>query len=318
MTWAEAKEKSGIGTGSSSSNKVKTQVGKSHAAVLAAKILSKNGPDENERVRDRQAARQAKKDQQRQVQLNAQRETEKEQQRLGEVMIPHEKAMERLQQLTNEYRIRQSTPLLSLPLPKSIEQDGKDYVQLICESKQMQLDEIIALQAIYADTDNLSLPDHNIFSNSGSPLETLQATLDKWHLDQNNEALRRSVVDQPTVSFTLKRSMHDPEGCNDDDNDGGDFVAHMLFHISFPSDYPLRTTPPIIQVVWFLLTQKSMTVAANKPLDSSNMGTLDERGLAQAMTDYAQEFLLGMPSVYALLDTWLSDHLFKYITRNVT
>jgi hypothetical protein len=35
-----------------------------------------------------------------------------------------------------------------------------------------------------------------------------------------------------------------------------------------------------------------------------------------AMTEHAQEFLLGMPSVYALLDTFLSEHLFDYIKVN--
>jgi hypothetical protein len=59
-----------------------------------------------------------------------------------------------------------------------------------------------------------------------------------------------------------------------------------------------------------------MTVAANKLLDSCSMGSLDERGLILAMSDHAKELLLGMPSVYALLDTFLSEHMLEYIKQN--
>ena len=324
MTWAEAKAKSVIASNSGSNCKIKTQLGKNHAAVLAAKILAKNGPDENERIRDRQAAKQARKDQQRQEQLHAQHESEKERQRLGEVMRPHEMALEKMQQLANEYQ-------QGRPMPSSLFQSSehKDVVHLteICESKQLQVDEMLALQAIYADTDNLIMVDPSSTDSSDQLLETLQVKLDEWQSDTNQEVLQRSVVEQPTISFTLKRSMEDSgeDDTNidddnvdhDDDDDGGDYVAHILFHVSFPSDYPLRTTPPIIKVVWFLLTRKFKTVAINKPLDSTNLGTLDERGMLQAMTDYAQEQLVGVPSVYALLDTWLSEHLFTYITWNL-
>ena len=312
MTWAEAKAKSGISTGGS---KVKTQVGgksgKDHAAVLAAKIMAKNGPDEDERIRDRQAAKQAYKDKQRQEQLTAHREAEKEYQRLGGMIKPHDMALERLQQLADEYRKQP----MSLSDTTHEQEDDNDILNLFCESKQLQVDEIIALQAIYADTDNLIISssgrhddDDDDDDDDNDQLETLQAMLEEWQLDPDQEILRRNVIDQPTISFTLKWSQEDPTTSGDNS-----FVAHMLFHVSFPNDYPLRTTPPVIKVLWFLLTQKSITVAANKPLDSCSMGTLDEQGLFVAMTEHAQEFLLGMPSVYALLDTFLSEHLFDYI-----
>lgn len=302
MTWAEAKVKSGISTGSKVKSQVGGKSGKEHAAVLAAKIMAKNGPNEDERIRDRQAAKQAYKDKQRQEQLSAQREAENEYRRLGGMMKPHDMASERLQQLADEYR-KQPMPLSDTT---NEQEDDEDTVNLICESKQLQVDEIIALQAIYADTENLTISSDR---DGDDQLETLQAMLEEWQLGPDQEILRRNVIDQPTISFTLKWSQEDP-------TTSGDFVAHVLFHVSFPNDYPLRTTPPAIKVLWFLLTQKSMTVAANKPLDSCSMGTLDEKGLILAVTDHAKELLLGMPSVYALLDTFLSEHLFDYIKRN--
>ena len=101
----------------------------------------------------------------------------------------------------------------------------------------------------------------------------------------------------------MKRSVDDP---NNDD-----WVAHCLVEVIFPSHYPLHVTPPEIRIAWFLLTQKSLVVADNKPLES--MGFLDETALLQALHAQAQE-LVGMPCLYELLDTWWSEHLFDYVS----
>jgi hypothetical protein len=58
-----------------------------------------------------------------------------------------------------------------------------------------------------------------------------------------------------------------------------------------------------------------MMVSSNKPLDSTNQGMLDETKLLQDIAQHSSDYLLGMPGVYELLDTWLSENLFHYITR---
>ena len=98
-----------------------------------------------------------------------------------------------------------------------------------------------------------------------------------------------------------------------DDPEDDDFVAHFLLHVSYPSNYPLETTPPTIRILWHLVTQKSLVVTSNKPLES--LAILQEEALFQAMSEEAQESLLGMPSVYELLDTWLTDHIFEFLQK---
>jgi hypothetical protein len=59
-------------------------------------------------------------------------------------------------------------------------------------------------------------------------------------------------------------------------------------------------------------------VSSNKPLDSTNQDMLDEMKLLQDIAQHLSDYLLGMPSVYKFLDTWLSENLFHYITRTST
>ncbi len=117
--------------------------------------------------------------------------------------------------------------------------------------------------------------------------------------------LQNAIVQHPTLIYTLKRSIEDPE---DDD-----WIAHMLLQVVYPPNYPLESTPPTFKIRWCFITKKSLVVSSNKPLES--MGALDEGGMLKSMADEARESLLGMPVVYELLDTWLSEHLFEFIRK---
>ena len=142
-------------------------------------------------------------------------------------------------------------------------------------------------------------------------LDKSKATTEEDLVKNEEQALAEArAAYLPTDADLEDFDVEDTTQLVDDENDD-DWVAHILMNIMYQNDYPLEVTPPKIQITWFTLTKKSLITSSNKPLES--LGVLDEIKLIQSMSDYAQEFLLGMPSVYELLDTWLSEHLFEYI-----
>jgi hypothetical protein len=161
------------------------------------------------------------------------------------------------------------------------------------------MDELLALQAIYIDH-----PDWLVVADD-CRLEELQGLLEQWQADPSLESLSMTIVQHPPLRLVLQRSV--------EDHNNDDWVAHALVEVLFPSNYPLQVTPPHIRIEWFLLTQKSLVVADNKPLES--LGLLDEAALLPALQAQAQE-LVGMPCLYEVLDTWWSEHVFDYISLN--
>ncbi len=291
MTWAEAKNKSGEGGGSKNPHSAKLKLSQqpNHGKLLAAKIIAKQG-SADDRIKDRQAARMARKDQLRQEQLDAQRELEKEQKKLDSMVKPHETAMQKRKEFEQEFHEKLANNNNNTDTATDDSSGGDP--DIVCESKQLQLDEILALEAIYSDQDVLRV-------SAASRMEELQEKLEAFQEDDSNTT---HVLEHPALSYTLARSIDHPE---DDD-----VVAHLLLHVSYPSVYPLETTPKL-DLVYCVVTKRSLLVPNNKPLES--LGFLNEQGLLVAMKDEAQESLLGMPSVYELADTWLTEHVFEFI-----
>jgi len=299
LTWGEAKNKSGVGKNKAV---IKPHQKESHGKFLAAKIISKGGPDQGEKIKNRQAAKLAKKDQKLQEELDMQREIKKEQQRLEDVVRPHEKALQKMKEVELNFHQRNNNNVNQINYDdcsnnhdkNDDDDDDDDRRTLLCESKQLQLDEVLALQAIYVDTETLKI-------SEASNLEELQNKLDDWQMDPDRISLQKTVIDHPMIALTMNRSIEDEEN--------NDLIAHILLHIIYQNNYPLQV--PTIQILWFLVTKKSAVTSSNKPLES--LGVLDEVELIKSMSDHANEYLLGMPSVYELLDTWLSEHLSEFI-----
>ena len=126
-----------------------------------AKIIAKHGPSEDERVKNRQAARMARRDQMRQEELDRERELKKEQARLDDMVRPHDKAIDKMKELESKFhelQINNNKKETESSSCRNNNENDLEQMNSICESKQLQLDEVLALDAIYADLDTLKFP----------------------------------------------------------------------------------------------------------------------------------------------------------------
>lgn len=286
LTWAEAKAKVGDGKGKGGKKTVTKSV--SHGKLLADKIIMKQQPSEKDKIADRQAARRARKDEERAKKLEERRREEKEQQRLEDVVKPHEQSFERMTALSAKMQTKK---------PKDVINETNyefDVLKKIAECKQSQLDEIMALEAMFTDEE--------FTISEGCDLDGLRKNIEEF--DETDKVYLRSIARHPPVSFTLQMTI--------DDDPGSDLTAHMLMSVEFPNLYPLDYAKPSFMVSYFMVTDKTTVCNANKPLES--LGFLEESNLTDAIHTEV-ETLLPYPCIYEIASTWLPENLFsKFIT----
>jgi len=311
LTWSEAKNKVGESSGGQGKKKPNGLVGtKNHATHQAQKIISKgDNRSQSDKIKDRQAARLARKDAERQAYLNAQREEEKERAQLEQLVRPYDLAVERLDNIANDEQDnninRKAKSSTTTDDPNNTLAD-LDLDQ-VCECRQMQLDEILALEAIYdgADMEPLSFL-------TASKLEDHRKTIEEWQLDESNEQLKKTVRDLPPISFTLKLILENddvlskgPSSESSESESESELACLMLLKVTFPPLYPLyESQTPYFEVVDLMVVDKTSVCNKNKPLES--IGRLQEDGFIEALKSQALE-LHGMPCVYEIVATWLPE-----------
>lgn len=288
MTWSEAKAKAGD-NGGGGKKKVAKKV--PHDKILADKIIAKGtNQSEKDRIAGRQAARRARKDEERAILLEEKRREEKEKQRLEQVVKPHEQAIEKMAELAREQQRRKHNE------GNTINSSSLSQLQEIAECKQIQLDELLALEAIFMDTETFLVAEE-------CQLDELREKMDA--LDDSDGLSLKAIARHPPVSFKLQHTIDDP--------DGGDLVANILLHVELPALYPLKeNVAPKFEIVFFMLTDKTMVCSANKPLES--LGYLEESRFMDSIKAEAQ-MLLPDPCIYELSSTWLPENIFgKFIS----
>eukprot|EP00980_Cylindrotheca_fusiformis_P011416 scaffold2644_cov129-Cylindrotheca_fusiformis.AAC.6 len=285
MTWSEAKAKSGEGK---AGGKKKAAKKVSHDKLLADKIIAKgNNQSESDRIAGRQAARRARKDEERAKILEEKRMAEKEQQRQEQVVKPYEQAAEKMASLAREHRQRMQAGATDEHSSYAFE-DLKE----IAECKQIQLDEILALEAIFMDTEAFQMAE-------ACQIDELREKMNAF--DDSDDVSLRSIARHPPIAFSLQHTIDDP--------DGSDLVANMLLHVELPPFYPLKQrAAPNFEIGYFMLTDKTMVCSANKPLET--LGFLEESSFIDAIKAEAQ-MLLPDPCIYELSSAWPQDQLFE-------
>lgn len=288
LTWAEAKAKVGDGKQGKSGKKTITK-NVPHGKILADKIITKQQPSEKDKIADRQAARKARKDEERAKKIEERRREEKEQQRLEAVVKPYEQSLERMTALSEKIQKEMQTEGVSETIY------DLDVLRTIAECKQSQLDELMALEAMFTDEE--------FRISEWCDLENLRKKIEEH--DEADETSLRSIAQHPPVSFTFQTAV-------DNDEAGRSLVAHLLMKVQFPNLYPLKDEKPSFVVSYFMVTDQTTVCNANKPLES--LGCLDESNLIDAI-DGEAENLLPYPCIYEIASTWLPENLFsKFIT----
>ena len=171
-------------------------------------------------------------------------------------------------------------------------------MKLCAECKQMQLDEIMALEAIFTDTNNFLVAE-------ASNVERLRDLMEEYQMDEDNEALLRSVVEHHPVSLYLQQTI--------DDDDNPDLVASLLLRITYPRLYPLGGSPPLMDISYFMVTDRTVVCSPDKPLES--LAYLEEVKLQEAFAAESKQ-ILPDPSVYEVAVTWLPENLFQFVTMH--
>eukprot|EP00579_Thalassiosira_antarctica_P013197 CAMPEP_0201937276 /NCGR_PEP_ID=MMETSP0903-20130614/39116_1 /ASSEMBLY_ACC=CAM_ASM_000552 /TAXON_ID=420261 /ORGANISM="Thalassiosira antarctica, Strain CCMP982" /LENGTH=193 /DNA_ID=CAMNT_0048478207 /DNA_START=121 /DNA_END=699 /DNA_ORIENTATION=- len=184
LTWAEAKNKSGIGGPKGAGGKGKPK-GMTHNQVLAQKIISKQLSSQEGNLVGKKSLRKQTRDDEKATAVLAAAKVERDLERRNRTVRPYELARERQTELA---RVLQS---LSTSDNSKNSAGGNsatnttgdvDTMKEIAECKGMQLDELMALEAIFADTDEYGVCE-------ATRLEDLQQTYESYLEDEDSESV---------------------------------------------------------------------------------------------------------------------------------
>jgi hypothetical protein len=303
ITWGEAKSKDNPG---GNGKKVKAPPKKQpHNQILAQKIMAKNGFSVGEERKIQKAYR---KQEGKVEAASAKHEEARELKRLASLqeVRPYDQAKQKL--------IERALELQQKPLPESTltsaltDSDSNDSVAIeldelmqIAECKEMQINEILSLEAMMPD---------DFFVSTASNMPELQEKLDELsQAEPDDETLLRSIAEHAPLSFLLKLEIDEGMSSSDLSNGEMELVALILLRVTPPPLYP-SSAPPRWDFESVMVTDKLAMCSADKPLES--LAFLDEKRLQQALLEQAEE-ILPYPCVYEIGVTWLSEQVFEFL-----
>lgn len=297
LTWAEAKSKAGGSSGGGGGTK-KNLKNVAHSKILADKIIAKSGTPQEKTISKAKLKRAQREDEKAVAAIQAAKE-ERERERRSRTVKPHEQAILRMKELAKQTQ--------TLSLKNGIDENARlwdsscmDKMNEIKECKEMQLDEIMALEAIYAESEEFLVLD-------ASQLEEAREFRERLFSDDGDEAALRALVTHPPIAFAVQLRIDDSSGqCSDSDLE---LVASILLKVEFPARYPLQSEVPRFYFQDIMITDKKAVCSPDKSLES--LAFLDEAKLLEAMLKEASE-LLPDPCVYEVV-TWLSENAFTWL-----
>ena len=292
MTWKEAKSKSGDYDLSNKKKKQVIQV--SHADALTAKIVRKNSaPSDFTKAELRRAKKQEEKAAALAAKMAEEREAERRE-REARTVCPTDLAKERMKAEADRWR---ATTTHNFVVAAEEENDPNLDDSQMVQCREMQLDELDALEAIYAETDDYILAD-----NAG--IDGLRERIEQW---QEGGGGSTTILEHPPTRFCLQLVVEDEMNAMGTD-DGVALVATILLQITLPPSYPEASLPQM-EVAYFCVTDQNAQMGTDKALES--LVHLEEERLLQDLAEQA-EGIVPMPCVYEVAASWLPEHVFEY------
>jgi hypothetical protein len=237
--------------------------------------------------------------------IAAQREEERETKRLASMqeVRPYDMAREKVAELLGQLRGKTADNLPKINEDASVDPSLEETRDKIAECKQMQADEIMALEAM--------IPEEDFVISNASKLPELKEKLEQMEID--------SIAKHPPISYFIKLDIDDYRDANPADgekNDSMDLNALLLLRVTLPSLYLNSsgegTSPaPHWDFESVMVTDKKAYCSADKPLES--LAWLNEDQIKQDMSKQAKEDLLPYPCVYEMAVTLLSENIFGYL-----
>ena len=301
LSWAEAKTRSGVGSDSKGIKKNKEVLRKQdHGAVLAAKIIKKQGGDAAS-ADNKKLEKAYRKLEEKNAAIAAKREEEREMKRLASLqeVKPYDMAKDKLSEIMLQLREKETDNLPKVDTCSSAgdlnqEESNKEK---IAECKQMQADEIMALEAM--------IPEEDFIVSNASKFSDLKEKLEQMDND--------SVVKHPPISFLIKLDIDDYRYEKGEGEADMALNALVLIRVTLPPLYlnSEDSQAPVWDFEYVMVTDKNAFCSADKPLES--LAWLNESDIKEAMTKHAEEVLLPYPCVYEVAVTWLSENIFSYL-----
>lgn len=298
LTWADAKK---VGGSNGAGGKKIIPKNTDHGKALTAKVIAKN-TSQSDISNKKTLQRRERRDEELAAAAAAKRAEEREIQRMERLVKPFELANERMIELAK--KLQQEHVSVS-------EIDMSNYsiadMQKIAECRELQLNEIMGLEAIYADTQELLV-------SRSSDLETLQRYIEKWQMDDDNEQTLEAILKHPPSSFTIQLTVDGACG-SDGENDDMNITALLLLRVTLPALYPFdEKSVPVFDFDYFIATDRDAVCNPDKTIET--LAHLEEYKLKDALKEEAKQ-ILPDPCVYEVVASWLIERLFDFVTLSV-
>jgi hypothetical protein len=204
----------------------------------------------------------------------------------------HEAARTRMADLAHKLQdlaMKQEPDVPETNFAKSAEE-----LQEIVDCKQLQQEEVEALEAIFMEEFRLS----SDLDELRELLEGAQEAAGKG--DEESLGVLRSAAMSPPLEFTLQLTVPDEEQ---------QLVASLLLKVRFPLLYPTAGNPPEFNVEDIMVTEADAELREGVPLRT--LALVDEGALIGAMLQEVAT-ILPEPCVYEI-STWVTENASPFI-----